>query len=230
MRHIPFLTLAFACLWGVSAPPSLAASGGERDCADRVDNDGDTVTDTSVIARLSTAEPIVWHTGSGKPSGSPITIHLGWRMDLLNTQLGTNTDNLGERQVSNSILRNGRIIFTTLIPSNDPCTFGGSGVLMELDAADGSRLDESPFDFTGDGAFDDDDLIGSTGDGPGGAPLGDITASGKISEVGIITSPTILSDKEVEFKFASGSTGAIDSTTENPGPGTVGRQSWKQLR
>ncbi len=194
------------------------------------DTDGDTVTDTSVIARLSTAEPIVWHTGSGNPSGSPITSHLGWRMDLLNTQLGTNTDNLGERQVSNSILRNGRIIFTTLIPSNDPCTFGGSGVLMELDAADGSRLDESPFDFTGDGAFDDDDLIGSTGDGPGGAPLGDITASGKISEVGIITSPTILSDKEVEFKFASGSTGAIDSTTENPGPGTVGRQSWKQLR
>ena len=45
MRHMPFLTLAFACLLGVSAPPSLAASGGERDCADRVDNDGDTVTD-----------------------------------------------------------------------------------------------------------------------------------------------------------------------------------------
>ena len=190
------------------------------------DTNDDGSTDTTITARISTNNAIVWHTGNGNPTGSPITTHLGWRMDLLNTQLGTNSNNLGERQVSDSILRNGRIIFTTLIPSNDPCTFGGTGVLMELDAADGSRLDESPFDFTGDKQFDPDDHINSSG----GGGITELPASGKVSEVGIITSPTILSDKDVEFKFASGSTGGIDSTTENPGPGATGRQSWKQLR
>src|SRR5690606_12218767 len=40
------------------------------------------------------------------------TEYSGWYIDLLNIQ-GGNSDNYGERQVSNAIIRNGRIIFTT---------------------------------------------------------------------------------------------------------------------
>ena len=61
----------------------------------------------------------------------------------------------GEMQVSNSALRAGRIIFTTLIPDNDPCGFGGTSWLMEMDSLSGARLDEPPFDFNNDGLFTD---------------------------------------------------------------------------
>ena len=40
----------------------------------------------------------------------------------------------GERVIANPLLRNGRVIFTTLIPDQDPCGFGGDSWLMELDA------------------------------------------------------------------------------------------------
>jgi type IV pilus assembly protein PilY1 len=194
------------------------------------DTNGDGVTDSPVTARISSDNQIIWHTGTGTPTGSPATTHLGWRLDLFNTNKGASTANFGERQVSDAILRNGRIIFTTLTPSTDACTFGGSGFLMEVDATDGSRLPESPFDFNLDDDFDEDDKINSTIDVNGDGIADLIPASGKKSDVGMITTPTILSDGNRELKFASGSTGGIESTVENPGPGTTGRQSWKQLR
>src|SRR5690606_20837934 len=53
----------------------------------------------------------------------------GWYMDLPET---------GERQISTPILRGGRIIFTTVTPSGDACSAGGSSWLMEIDAVSGS--------------------------------------------------------------------------------------------
>ena len=69
--------------------------------------------------RISTSNMINWDE------------HHGWYIDLVNTENG-NTDNLGERQVSESIIRHDRVIFTTLLPSKDPCDFGGSSWLMEF--------------------------------------------------------------------------------------------------
>ena len=57
----------------------------------------------------------------------------GWYMDFISPVRPTFR---GERVVSNPLLRNGRIIFTTLIPDPDPCGFGGTSWLMELDALD----------------------------------------------------------------------------------------------
>lgn len=161
------------------------------------------------------------------------TTHSGWYMALINTE-GGNTDNLGERQVSNSVVRNGRIIFTTLLPSNDPCTFGGSGWLMELDLYSGARLEFTPFDLNGDGVFDEKDFlyVDANNNGqfdPGETVIG--PASGKKSQVGIISTPSIVNseDAEKEYKYTSGSSGAIEVTVENPGPNFSGRQSWRQL-
>ncbi len=177
--------------------------------------------------RVTTANNIIWHDTTGNPTGSPPTTHLGWYMDLLNTQ-GGNTNNGGERQVSNPILRNGRIIFPTLVPTAivNACDFGGSGWLMELDAASGARLSFSPFDLNNDGKFDDQDYADTDGDG-----VGDTQVSGKESSVGIIPTPGIAAGPDPsEYKFTSGSTGEIETTSENAGGKDLGRQNWRQLR
>lgn len=153
----------------------------------------------------------------------------GWYLDLYNQQGGNNA-NSGERQVSNAIIRNGRVIFVTLVPSDDPCDDGGTGWLMELNYASGSRLSFSPFDLNGDQAFSPDDYI-NIGDIDGDGEDDYVPASGKKSKVGIIARPSIASQAggQREFKYTSGADGNIEVTVENPGPSFVGRQSWRQL-
>ncbi|MGH8453123.1 MAG: pilus assembly protein, partial [Nevskiales bacterium] len=143
--------------------------------------------------------------------------HNGWYIDL-----PTN----GERQVSMPLLRGGRIIFTTLIPSGDPCGFGGNSWLMELDALSGSRLAASPFDINNDRAFTVDDfVVFAQADGTQIR----VPVSGRQSREGIIKTPGVITAGEIEYKFASGATGGIDRTVENAG-NAGGRQSWRQIR
>ncbi|MEQ1439527.1 PilC/PilY family type IV pilus protein [Fontimonas sp. SYSU GA230001] len=134
----------------------------------------------------------------------------GWYLDLPLS---------GERQVSTPILRNGSIIFTTLIPNTAACAFGGDSYLMEVNALTGSRLDETPFDLNRDRAFNSDDYAG-------GLPV-----SGRRSVAGIIKTPAIISAATFEIKLASGTTGGIDTTYEPPAsPTEGGRLSWRQIR
>jgi type IV pilus assembly protein PilY1 len=165
--------------------------------------------------RITTMNSIDWDT------------QLGWYLDLINPSTSANE---GERQVSEAIVRNGRVIFTTLLPSDDPCDFGGSGWLMELDANTGSRLGFSPFDINGDRVFSTADYV-NVGDIDGDGIDDFLPASGKKSDVGIIPKPGIVNDDDGqrEFKYTPGSTGEIEVTVENPGPGAQGRQSWRQL-
>ena len=153
----------------------------------------------------------------------------GWYIDLYNTQ-GGNSNNYGERQVSNAIIRNGRVIFVTLVPSDDPCDDGGSGWLMEVNYASGSRLSYSPFDLNGDQSFTPGDFL-NVGDIDGDGEDDYVPVSGKKSKVGIIARPSIASEAggQREFKYTSGADGNVEVTVENPGPGFVGRQSWRQL-
>ncbi|RKZ83848.1 MAG: pilus assembly protein PilY, partial [Gammaproteobacteria bacterium] len=131
------------------------------------------LTAFSYDLRVSTENAMVWYDGS--------TGDRGWYMDLINTE-GGNTNNYGERQVSNSIVRNGRIIFTTLLPSDDPCDFGGSGWLMELDLYTGARLQFSPFDLNDDGSFLTTDYV-NAGDLDGDGVDDYVPVSGKKSKV-----------------------------------------------
>ncbi len=59
--------------------------------------------------------------------------HRGWYIDLLKPP-GLPTGYQGEMQVTNPVLRNGRVIFTTLIPDSDICAYGGRSWLMDMDA------------------------------------------------------------------------------------------------
>lgn len=139
---------------------------------------------------------------------------LGWYIDLPAS---------GERQVSNPILRGGAVIFTTLIPNTDKCGFGGDSFLMELDAVTGSRLLSTPFDLNRDTAFDEGDEVTYNGES--------LPVSGRRSKEGIIKTPAIISAGAFDVKLASGTTGGIDTTIEQPrsvNPG--GRLSWRQIQ
>jgi type IV pilus assembly protein PilY1 len=159
-------------------------------------------------------------TVSGQPvrvtSNTPLTdADKGWFIDLPET---------GERQVSTPLLRGGRLIFSTLTPNTDPCGFGGTSWLMELDAASGSRLSVSPFDLNDDRQFNSGDF----------ATLADgtrVPVSGRQITQGIIKTPGVVEDPAsgIEHKYASTTAGTIDYTRENAGDAS-GRQSWRQLQ
>jgi type IV pilus assembly protein PilY1 len=162
----------------------------------------------------------------------------GWFMDLLDPNLVFT----GEMQVTNSVLRNGRIIFTTLIPDPDVCSAGGGSWLMEMDALTGARLTDTPFDLNGDNQFNAQDLITITL--PDGTVITAAAVSGIASEVGIAQTPGILgtpgsgtgspSGGAREYKYLSGSDSSSGSNlqriVENPGPNSTGRQSWRQVK
>lgn len=195
----------------------------------------ETVFGTRWDVRISTTTPINWFLGTGLPgSGAG---YLGWYMDLLNTE-GGNTNNYGERVVATPVLRDGKIIFVTLMPLPDPCDPGGDSWLMEIDAYSGARLPVSPFDLNGDGLFSFFDLVAdNTGN--------NVVASGVKSKVGILPGPGIMKDSEYgqaggvhggdgsgggrEFKYFSGSSGEIQTITENRGNSNIGRQSWREV-
>lgn len=167
------------------------------------------VLDTQTLTFSNGIAEDVRITSDNVPSGQR-----GWYLDL---------PLQGERQVSTPILRNGAIIFTTLIPNTDACGFGGDSFLMEIDALSGRRMSTTPFDLNRDTAFDENDY-GTLG----GQKL---VVSGRRSREGIIKTPAIIAAGTFEIKLASGTTGGIDTTIEPPGgsiPG--GRLSWRQMQ
>ncbi len=112
----------------------------------------------------------------------------GWFMDLVSPSAGYQA----EKQITNPVARDGKVIFTTLVPDADVCGFGGSSWLMELDALDGSRPEELPFDLNRDGMFDTDDKVPETDGGPGAPPSG---LGSHDNEYGILPSPAIATGK-----------------------------------
>lgn len=163
--------------------------------------------------RAVSSNTINWNT-------SPPPQNLGWYVNLV-----VNGANNGERQISQPILRNNNVIFTTMRPSTDACDFGGSSWLMEIDAASGGAPELTPFDSNNDGVFTEEDYLTIT---IAGKPV-----KGKISGIksasGITGTPAVLltSDKSKEVKVTSGSQG-LSTTIENTGK-NPGRQNWRQL-
>lgn len=156
------------------------------------------------------------------------TTKVGWYMELESPTNGAE----GERVVSPSLLRSDRLIFTTIIPSDDPCATGGTTWLMEVDAQSGARLTYSPFDLNGDDDFtsaDEATLIDTNNDGSVNASDDSAVVSGKKSTIGITRTPTVVSAGNIEYKYASGSSGDLEQTVESAGVFS-GRQAWRQLQ
>lgn len=117
-------------------------------------------------ARTTTDYPISWRDGVPPPTPS----HIGWYLDLPTP---------GERVFTNALLRDDHLLFTTAIPSDDPCLTGGSGWLMCLNPANGGRPTPC-LDPSGDGtvnAADQVTVAGQTGQNVSGARTDGIQAS-----------------------------------------------------
>ena len=175
-------------------------------------------TDRSVLQQQTITKETFGHGRNVRlVSKNPINwaSKLGWYLDL-SYPAGSIT---GERVVSMPLVRHGRVIFVTLIPSTLPCDYGGKSWLMEIDAVSGGRLEESVFDLNKDREFNDKDYVEGT------------PVSGLGSEQGIIKTPGIIEAGTTEYKYTTGSTGGIGVTKEKGGGGAgKGRRSWIQLR
>ncbi|HKK14846.1 MAG TPA: PilC/PilY family type IV pilus protein, partial [Gammaproteobacteria bacterium] len=161
--------------------------------------------------RLATQNTIDWST------------QMGWYMDL--DPVGVAPQ--GEMVVSDPLLRNGKLIYTTIIPNGNACSDGGDSWLMEVDAETGGQLNYSPFDFNQDGTFDLRDYTTVTRNGK----KEKVPGSGVKSKKGLYSKPTVLSNcKGAECKYLQGSSGKTTTLHENTGPNAQGRQSWRQIR
>ncbi|QOJ08296.1 PilC/PilY family type IV pilus protein [Nitrosomonas sp. H1_AOB3] len=133
----------------------------------------------------------------------------GWYIDLLQPPEGTQQ---GERSVIMPMLNFGRIIFTTLIPSIDPCEAGGRNWLMLLDAETGGMMPKPQFDTNGDGKLNSTDRV--------------IAAVGSD---GIRSESVAISAGSLTHLIAATTTGAVEKVTISNGAPPP-RRSWKQLQ
>ena len=146
----------------------------------------------------------------------------GWYLNLVPPS-GAAT---GERVLSVPLLRFGRVIFNTSIPSADPCVLGGTGWLMELDAATGANLSYSALDMNNDGLFDSGDYVTYTNSS--GKTVKSPVA-GKASGSMSLNQPTVITAGGKEYKFNSDIKKGISVTTEKSGTSNP-RSSWRQLQ
>lgn len=164
-------------------------------------------------------------------TNSPLGTNSGWYLDLV---APSPTGYQAEKQVSNPIVRNGNVIFTTLIPDTNPCSAGGDSWIMELSLLNGGRHETTPFDINNDGEFTSADYVTL----PDGTRVS-ITGIG--SKEGILQSAGVIEGESgggggggggqcVQYKYMPGSSGGIQKISENCGPSGTGRQSWRQIR
>jgi type IV pilus assembly protein PilY1 len=187
----------------------------------------------SSLLRVTSSNTVCYSaTTTGCTSSSPLK--QGWALNLIKP---TNIYQ-GERVVSAALVRRGLVIFSTLIPSSDPCDFGGTGWLMELDALTGKRSASPAFDVfggtslapttTADGKVDNADLVKIDNS------TNTYTASGTNVGIGFHKGPAIVESDTVDYKKLSGSTGALGGVVDAGGGGSGGgsgtRKSWRQLR
>ena len=148
----------------------------------------------------------------------------GWYIDLLDPPTPPGTRN-GERVISTSLIRHGRVIFVTMQPSVDPCVPGGSSWLIELDLMTGGSFQQSVLDLNHDGAFDENDTLQSQ-----------VISGTRHTGLGISKTPIWLDGENRAFKVMTGTSGGF-ATEINSVPGTVPptgdpvtRRSWIQIR
>jgi type IV pilus assembly protein PilY1 len=122
----------------------------------------------------------------------------------------------GERVVSDPVLRGGRVIVTSIIPSSAECSPGGVSWLNEVDWLTGGLLGVPPFDTNGDGVVNSSDTLAQ------GRRLNSVASAPAIQRA-----PT---GKNLELKFLNESSGEIAKVTESANPTSARRLSWRQIK
>ncbi|MCA3235772.1 MAG: hypothetical protein INH06_26275, partial [Cupriavidus sp.] len=155
-----------------------------------------------------------WYRVLSKNTVSYTSGAMGWYLNLVSPGASPQ----GERVVYDPQISGTRLLFSTLIPSTDLCSNGGSGWQMLIDGLTGGQT-VSMFDANGDGKFDGKDSVGGSGDKAGQA------TNGKKSTDGSLTNPNVLGGNS----YTSGTDGNVNRTSINTGYPT-GRVSWRQIQ
>ncbi|HEU5137749.1 MAG TPA: PilC/PilY family type IV pilus protein [Steroidobacteraceae bacterium] len=143
----------------------------------------------------------------------------GWFIDLV-SPLGYE----GEVQVSDPLIRDGHVIFTTLVPTGDPCENGGSSWLWEINLFTGARLPNTPWDLNNNGDFTDDKII------IGGVEYPVSAIRNSEGGGGIAPKPAAIAGDDCDYLIYPDTSGGITTRCRNPGPRGFGRQSWRQAQ
>ncbi len=138
----------------------------------------------------------------------------GYFLDLISPVMGKE----GERIISPPLVWGDRVIYTTMIPDSDPCNFGGTSWIMEVDPFTGGRLTFTVFDLNGDGSYDDKEYVTLNGQR--------VPVSGRKTEGGMTKTPIVIEGN----KYVSGTSGGKPELVRQKPSGDLGRQSWRQIR
>jgi type IV pilus assembly protein PilY1 len=179
-------------------------------------------TDTAagVTVRVISDNPITWRT-----SVPGTAEHMGWLVDMPSN---------GERIIAENLLLPGRVVVASYIPTDQACTPGGTGWLMQFDLVNGGRLD-STFDVDGDGSLGASDTaniggvnVAATGIQVTGGGLGSpIVLAGPVT--GASQPPGSGTFDCQQNMCQATSTGQI-VCTKVPCSTTAWRESWQQLK
>lgn len=121
---------------------------------------------------------------------------------------------IGERSVNDPKIRAGRIIFTTIIPSTEACSYGGKSATMTLDYLTGGMPSIRTMDTNGDGTITESDL----------------NVGGLINN-SISSDPTILGGNSgVDYGITSNTDGSISEVTFKKSNVQSRRTSWRQIQ
>jgi type IV pilus assembly protein PilY1 len=139
------------------------------------------------------------------------SVKKGWYLNLPTS---------GERVVVDLLIRNSRLLVTSLIPNTDLCSAGGSSWLMEIDYQTGGQLATASLDTNGDGTVTASDTV---------------VAGVYRNSIG--SSPSVLDGFDspdgpgtLEHLFSNLSDGEIDNMLNRSNPLANRRMSWRQIR
>lgn len=123
----------------------------------------------------------------------------------------------GERVVTNSVITGGLVYFSSVIPSINDCSYGGTSWLMQLNYNDGTAPFTAAFDTNNDGTINSNDSL----------------VSG-IGYQAISSSPTILtglgsSNSPINMVYTNQSNGLINTALSAGSRLTNRRVSWREI-
>ncbi|WP_338414296.1 PilC/PilY family type IV pilus protein [uncultured Sphaerotilus sp.] len=147
------------------------------------------------------------------------------RKDFLDNKRGwvLNLPTSGERIVAQASVRAGKVVVSTMVPTAVACTYGGDGWVMEVDALTGNRPETPSLDTNADGSVNAADMLsylaGKTN--PSGVKTGAIPSAPRFIRS---------TNRTLDDKLISLSTGTIMKVRESGLSQTSGRAGWEQIQ
>lgn len=173
-------------------------------------DNGTTSTTTNLVEQNVTGTVVKSGLGYRVTSSNPVdyATKKGWYFTLPLT---------GERVVTNSVITGGLVYFSSIIPSTNDCSYGGSSWLMELNYNNGAAPYTASFDTNNDGIINTNDTI----------------VSG-IGYQAISSAPTILtglgsSSSPINMVYTNQSNGLINTALSVGSRLSSRRVSWREI-